>query len=126
MRATRFCNLCPIDALRNRPISDDAGRTIGRLRRIMLFVPHGTIAYAVVGYGGVWGLFEKQAALPWTAFRLKRDDGRLVLDGGRAELRVAPRINPRQPPDFSHADDHARIYALYHLHHQPPSTPTVK
>jgi hypothetical protein len=86
----------------------------------MLFVPHGNVAYAVVGYGGMLGFFEKQAAVPWAALRINRSDGRFVLDGGRDELHLAPRISADHPPDFSDPDHHAQMYALYHLHHQPP------
>lgn len=125
MRAPSVPDLCAADALRNRPIQDGAGHTIGYLRRIMLFVPHGHIAYAVVGYGGVFGFFEKYAAVPWAALRIKGEDGRFVLDGGRDELNVAPRIGSAQPPNFSDPDHHSQMYAFHQLHHRPPTAGSI-
>lgn len=124
MPNTPVTDLCAADALCNRPITDATGRTIGYLRRVMLFVPHGHVAYVVVGYGGVLGFFEKQAAVPWAALRLQREHGHFVLDGGDNELHLAPRIDAHQPPDFSNPDHHTQMYAFYNLHHRPPSSRT--
>jgi len=52
--------------------SDD----LGSIKEIMLDMQTGRIAYAVLTFGGVFGMGEKLFAVPWTALKLNTHDKR--------------------------------------------------
>lgn len=66
------------------------GDELGRIEHVMIDLPEGRIAYAVLARGGVFGLGERLIAVPWTA--LARDEGarRFVIDITPEKLDAAP------------------------------------
>lgn len=63
---------------------------LGKLEHIMIDVPSGTIAYAVLACGGVFGIGEKLFAVPWSALALDARRRCFVLDISRERLDQAP------------------------------------
>ena len=56
------------------------GEDLGRIAHIILDVFHGKVVYAVLAYGGVFGIGEKLFAVPWSALRLDAERRCFVLD----------------------------------------------
>ncbi len=51
-------------------VRNAAGEDLGKVEEIMLDVPGGRIAYAVLSFGGMLGIGDKLFAVPWSALRL--------------------------------------------------------
>jgi len=62
---------------------------VGEIKHIMLDVPSGRIAYAVIAVGGFLGIGEKSFAVPWTALTLDTDNKCFRLDVSKARLSKA-------------------------------------
>jgi len=94
-------------------VVNKAGEDVGKIDEIMIDVPTGRIAYAVLSFGGFLGMGDKLFAIPWSLLSL--DEGRkvFILDVDRATLEKAPGFDKDNWPDMT---DHAwggRIYTYY-------------
>lgn len=67
-----------------------AGETLGKITEIMLDVPAGRIAYAVMSSGGFLGMGDRLFALPWSAMTLDTDRKCFVMDADKARFDDAP------------------------------------
>lgn len=98
------------DAVINR-----AGDTLGHIDEIMLDVPRGRIAYAVMTAGGVLGLGDKLFAIPWHALVLDTDRHCFILDAEAERFDAAPGFDkdhwPEQADEQWHRDLHAYFRA---------------
>ncbi|OWT67935.1 MULTISPECIES: PRC-barrel domain-containing protein [unclassified Achromobacter] len=66
-----------------------SGEKLGVLQDIMLDVPSGRIAYAVLERGGVMGIGDKLFAIPWHALTLDTDRKCFLLELDLEKLRQA-------------------------------------
>ncbi|WP_233237595.1 PRC-barrel domain-containing protein [Bordetella sp. LUAb4] len=76
-----------------------SGEKLGVLQDIMLDVPRGRIAYAVLERGGVLGIGEKLFAIPWHALTLDTDRKCFLLDIDLDKLRQARGFDKDNWPD---------------------------
>ena len=53
------------DTLEGDRVVNIDGEQLGKIRDIMIDVPNGRIAYAVMSSGGIMGLGDKLFAVPW-------------------------------------------------------------
>ena len=65
-------------------VNDAEGKPLGSIVEIMLEEGDGTVAYAVMSYGGTLGVGEKLFAVPWS--KLDATDDGFVLKADRARL----------------------------------------
>src|SRR3569623_256919 len=56
------------------------GEDLGDIEAIMLDVPRGRVAYAVLSFGGVLGMGDKLFAIPWETLTLDADRECFILD----------------------------------------------
>jgi sporulation protein YlmC with PRC-barrel domain len=84
------------DSVRN-PSGDD----LGNVQDIMLDVNDGSIAYAVLSFGGFLGMGDKLFAVPWKALTLVPDEEFFLLDVDKNALEDAPGFDKNHWPDFS-------------------------
>ena len=63
---------------------------LGKITDIMIDVPKGRVAYAVLSFGGFLGLGDKLFAVPWNALTLDTDHKCFVLSVDREVLEQAP------------------------------------
>jgi sporulation protein YlmC with PRC-barrel domain len=78
------------DTLQGDEVVNQAGETLGKVQDIMLDVPGGRIAYAVLSSGGFLGLGDKLFAIPWSALTLDTERKCFVLDVAKEQLEAAP------------------------------------
>ncbi len=84
------------DRVRNR-----VGEDLGKIEEIMIDVPTGRVAYAVIGFGGFLGIGDKLLAVPWHALTLDERDRIFILDVDRRELERAPALDRDHWPDMA-------------------------
>lgn len=68
-------DLIASDRVEGTPVCRPGGPRIGTLQRLMIDKRTGTIAYAVIKFGGFLGVGEKHLRVPWTAltYNLERE-----------------------------------------------------
>lgn len=66
------------------------GDDLGKVEEIMLDTTNGRIAYAVLSFGGLFGLGNKLFAVPWNALSLDARNHRLILNVEKSVLENAP------------------------------------
>lgn len=84
------------------------GEKLGTIQDIMLDVPKGKIAYAVLSRGGVLGMGDKLFAIPWTALTLDTARKCFVLNVDSQRLKDAEGFDKDKWPkmaDFTWASE---------------------
>jgi sporulation protein YlmC with PRC-barrel domain len=84
------------DSVKNRADED-----LGKIKELMIDIPSGRVAYAVLSFGGFLGMGDKLFAVPWGALTLDEDRKCFVLDADKAKLEVAPGFYKDNWPDMT-------------------------
>ena len=74
---------------------------LGDIKEIMLDMSNGRIAYAVLAFGGVFGIGEKLFAVPWSALKLDPANKRFLLNQDKKRLESAPGFDKDRWPDMA-------------------------
>jgi sporulation protein YlmC with PRC-barrel domain len=90
------------------------GEDLGEIDEIMLDVPRGRIAYAVMSSGGFLGLGDRLFAIPWSALTLDTDNKCFVLDVDKQRLQDAPGFDKDNWPSGADPDFDTRVHSYYH------------
>jgi hypothetical protein len=85
--------LAGADTIVGAAIHDRQGQQIGDVRSVVLDVPQGAIAYAVVGIGGFLGVGERNVAVPWDRLEPSAQPNAFILDVDRQTLERAPPLD---------------------------------
>jgi sporulation protein YlmC with PRC-barrel domain len=90
-----------------------AGEDLGEIEEIMLDVPAGRIAYAVMSSGGFLGMGDKLFAIPWSALTLDTDNRCFVLDVDKQRLQDAPGFDKDNWPNTPDHEFDTRLHNYY-------------
>jgi sporulation protein YlmC with PRC-barrel domain len=101
------------DTLIGENVYDLDGIELGEIKDIMLDVKAGTIAYAVLSFGGFLGIGDKLFAVPWKA--LQPDDvyKRFILDFDKERLESAPGFDKEKWPDMADPMWQNEVHSYY-------------
>jgi sporulation protein YlmC with PRC-barrel domain len=77
------------DTLEGNSVTNPQGEDLGNIEHIMIDVPSGRVAYAVLSFGGVLGIGDKLFAIPWSALQLDTDNKCFVLSTPKEKLKQA-------------------------------------
>src|ERR1044071_5201642 len=94
-------------------VRNAAGDDLGKVEDIMLDVPSGRIAYAVLSFGGFLGMGNKLFAVPWNALTLDEAEHEFVLNVDKATLENAPGFDKDNWPDMSDPSWGNKVYSHY-------------
>lgn len=86
-------------AMTGKRVRNDAGQDIGKIEEIVVDLPTGRVAYAVLAFGGVMGIGEKLFAIPWRALSLAEHDDVFILDADRKHFEQSPGFDQNHWPD---------------------------
>jgi sporulation protein YlmC with PRC-barrel domain len=109
----RFRRVLSASTLAGDRVRNSAGEDLGKVHEIMIDIPSGAVAYAVLSFGGFLGMGDKLFALPWRALTVDEDEKCFVLDIDKSKLESAPGFDKDHWPDMA---DHAwgtRIFKYY-------------
>lgn len=70
-------------------VQNSSNDDIAKIQDIIVDARQGTLAYCLVGYGGVLGIGQKYAAVPWSAIRFQQDNKVAILDATEDKLNEA-------------------------------------
>jgi sporulation protein YlmC with PRC-barrel domain len=89
------------------------GEDLGNIEEIMLDVPRGRIAYAVLSFGGFMGMGDKLFAIPWSALVLDTERKCFVLDVDKERLKLAPGFDKDHWPTMADPRWASDIHSYY-------------
>lgn len=104
-------------------VFNDADEDLGEIREIMLDVRTGRVGYAVLSFGGFFGVGEKLFAVPWAALELDTACRCFVLRVSKARLANAPGFDKHHWPDMADPEWERDIHAFYGTQPEPPASP---
>jgi hypothetical protein len=94
-------------------VRNPAGEDLGKIEELMIDTGVGSIAYAVLSFGGILGIGDKLFAIPWEALTLDIEDGLFILNVDKERLKAAPGFDKSHWPDFADRQFGAEIYGYY-------------
>src|SRR5665647_3949842 len=86
----RYCRVLSASTLAGDPVQNSAGEALGKVNEIMIDIPSGKVAYAVLSFGGFLGIGNKLFALPWSALTVDEAKKRFVVNVTRELLEKMP------------------------------------
>lgn len=96
------------DAVKNRTQED-----LGSVKELMIDIDAGRIAYAVVSFGGLFGIGDKLFAVPWSALQVDTTNEHVVLDVAKETLEDAPGFDKDNWPDMANRDWGREVHWYY-------------
>jgi sporulation protein YlmC with PRC-barrel domain len=94
-------------------VVDRTGESLGQIKEIMVDVPTGRVAYAVLSFGGFLGMGDKLFAVPWSALTLDADNKQFILDVDRDRLKDAPGFDKNHWPSMAQSTWATTVYKFY-------------
>ena len=101
------------DSLTGEKVVSETGTTLGEITHIMLDVGKGTIAYAVLSFGGFLGIHDKLFAVPWGSLALDVENKWFVLNIEKRLLRDAPGFDKKHWPSMADAKWAQEVHSYY-------------
>jgi surface antigen len=86
---------------------------LGKVTELMIDLPTGRVAYAVLSFGGILRMGNKLFAVPWNALTLDEDEKRFILNVDKARLENAPGFDKDNWPDMADQTWGSSIYDYY-------------
>jgi len=71
-------------------VCNSQGEKIGKIEDVVLDKTDNAIMFAVVGFGGMFGVGEKYHPIPWSALDFVPDQNAFMVPYTREQLEVAP------------------------------------
>lgn len=96
-------------------VRNPSGEDLGKIEEIMIDVPSGRVAYAVISFGGFLGIGDKLFAVPWRALALNERTHEFILEVNRKRLEEAPGFDPNHWPDMANPAFAAEVDEFYQL-----------
>lgn len=94
-------HICSAARLRGDRVRNAAGENLGTIKEIAINLLSGHVAYAVLSFGGVFGIGDKLFTVPWDAVRIDEAEHEFVLDMKRQTLEDAPGLDLHNWPSTS-------------------------
>jgi sporulation protein YlmC with PRC-barrel domain len=101
------------DTLEGDDVVNAQGENLGDIKSIMIDVPSGRVAYAVLSSGGFLGIGDKLFAIPWSALTLDADNKCFILNIDKERLKNAPGFDKDHWPSMADQRWATEIHSYY-------------
>lgn len=88
---------------------------LGSIERFMVDKRSGQVEYAVMSFGGLFGLGHSHYPLPWQALTYDTDKGGYVVNVSKEQLEGAPRYEGEADQPVYDRDYGEKVYGYYGL-----------
>src|SRR5579872_6362367 len=110
-------SLISSDRVEGTSVRRPGGERIGSIQRVMIDKLSGQVAYAVLSFGGIFGLGQKHLPIPWTQLKYNPDVEAYELNLSDDELKRAPAYEA--DTDFDWGDRSQEIVIHNYYRKQP-------
>ena len=94
-------NLIASDKVEGTEVFNRDGEKLGTIKNFMVGKRNGRVEYAVLSFGGLFGMGERFHPLPWNALDYDTDKGGFVVDIDKEKLESGPSFERGQEPQFN-------------------------
>ena len=94
-------------------VMNRAGEDLGKIEELMIDLDRGSVAYAVLSFGGFLGMGDKLFAIPFQALKLDADRDFFVLDIDKEKLKKAPGFDKDNWPSTADRTWGSQIHSYY-------------
>lgn len=94
-------------------VTNRSGEDLGKIEELMIDLGRGSVAYAVLSFGGVLGMGDKLFAIPFQALKLDADHECFVLDVDKEKLKNAPGFDKDHWPSTADRTWGSQIHSYY-------------
>ncbi len=109
----KFRSVLAASTLAGDSVRNAAGEDLGTIDEIMIDIPSGRVAYAVLSFGGFLGMGDKLFAVPWSALKVDEDEQCFILNVDKRTIEQAPGFDKDNWPDMSGTTWGSGISAYY-------------
>jgi len=109
----RFRRVLSAATLAGDSVRNAAGEDLGKIDEIMIDIPTGKVAYAVLSFGGFLGMGDKLFAVPWSALKVDEDEKCFILNVDANTIKNAPGFDKDNWPDMSDQSFGAELSSYY-------------
>src|SRR5579863_3126904 len=109
----KFRSVLAASTLAGDSVRNAAGEDLGKIDEIMIDIPSGRVAYAVLSFGGFLGMGDKLFAVPWSALKVDEDEKCFILNVDKQTVEQAPGFDKDNWPDMSDHTFGSEISAYY-------------
>ena len=96
-----MAKILSVNSLIGTRVANLDGDDLGKVEEIMLNLEAGTVAYAVLSFGGLLGFGDKLFAVPWAALRVDQGNERILLNVAKSRLKDAHGFDKFDWPDMA-------------------------
>jgi len=111
----RFRSVLSANTLAGDSVRNAAGEDLGTIDEIMIDIPSGRVAYAVLSFGGFLGMGDKLFAVPWSALKVDEDEKCFILNIDKRTVEEAPGFDKDNWPDMSDTAWGTEISSYYRV-----------
>lgn len=101
------------ESLEGNSVVNHAGEDLGTVTDFMIDLDSGRIAYAVLSFGGYFGLGDKLFAVPWGSLQADTVNERFVMNVDKETLEDAPGFDKNDWPDMASREWGTEIHSFY-------------
>jgi hypothetical protein len=105
-------DLIASDRVEGTAVYNREGEKLGTISRFMVGKRSGRVEYAVMGFGGLFGMGERDYPLPWDVLDYEPDKGGYVVDLDKDQLEKAPSFERGTEPTYNR-DYGEQVYTYY-------------
>ncbi|HXR75252.1 MAG TPA: PRC-barrel domain-containing protein [Bryobacteraceae bacterium] len=109
----RYRRVLSASTLAGDSVKNSAGDDLGKVDQIMIDIPTGRVAYAVLSFGGFLRMGNKLFAVPWDVLKVDEDQKCFILDVEKSKLESAPGFDKDNWPDMADQSWGREIYSYY-------------
>ncbi|HUE03653.1 MAG TPA: PRC-barrel domain-containing protein [Bryobacteraceae bacterium] len=110
----KYRSVLSASTLAGNDVRNSSGEDLGKISEIMIDIPTGRVAYAVLSFGGFLGMGDRLFALPWSILKLDEDEKCFILDVDKQVLKNAPGFDKSNWPDMSDTTWGGTVFSYYH------------
>jgi sporulation protein YlmC with PRC-barrel domain len=111
----RYRAILSASTLAGDSVRNAAGEDLGKINEIMIDIPSGRVAYAVLSFGGFLGMGDKLFAVPWNALKVDEDEKCFILNVDKRTIENAPGFDKDNWPDMSDATWGSDLSTYYNV-----------
>ena len=108
-----YRNVLAASTLAGNSVRNSGGDDLGQIDEIMIHIPSGRVAYAVLSFGGLLGIGGKLFAVPWSALKVDEDKKCFILDVDKKRLESAPGFDKDNWPDMTDTTWGSEVFTYY-------------
>lgn len=94
-------NLIASDKVEGTVVYNREGEKLGSIKNFMVGKLNGRVEYAVLSFGGLFGMGEKLHPLPWDTLDYDTEKGGYIVDIDKETLKSGPSFEHGKEPEFN-------------------------